>query len=41
MLAVMVRGQAPASVLPQLGILLAFAVVVTVLARLMFRWDDD
>jgi ABC-2 type transport system permease protein len=41
MLAVMVRGQAPTSVLPQLGILLAFAVVVTVIARLMFRWDDD
>jgi len=41
MLAVMVRGQPPSSVVPQLGILLAFAVVVTVIARLMFRWDDD
>jgi ABC-2 type transport system permease protein len=41
MLNVMVRGQGPASVLPQLGILLGFAVVVSVIAIALFRWDDD
>jgi ABC-2 type transport system permease protein len=41
MLSVMVRGEGPVDVLPQMGILLAFAVVVTVIARLLFRWDDD
>lgn len=40
MLAVMVRGQGPASVLPQIGILLGFAVVVSAIAVAMFRWDD-
>jgi ABC-2 type transport system permease protein len=40
MQAVMVRGQGPAAVLPQLGILLAFAVVVSVIAVALFRWDD-
>jgi ABC-2 type transport system permease protein len=40
MQAVMVRGQPPAAVLPQLGILLAFAVVVSVIAVALFRWDD-
>jgi ABC-2 type transport system permease protein len=37
---VMVRGQGPASVLPQLGLLLGFAVVVSAVAVLLFRWDD-
>ena len=40
MLAVMVRGQGPAAVLPQIGILLAFAVVVSAIAVAIFRWDD-
>ena len=40
MLAVMVRGQGPAAVLPQLGILLGFAVVVSAIAIAMFQWDD-
>jgi ABC-2 type transport system permease protein len=37
---VMVRGKAPSSVLPQLGILLAFAVVLSAVAVRAFRWDD-
>jgi ABC-2 type transport system permease protein len=37
---VMVRGQPPAVVLPQLGILLGFAVVVGGIAIALFRWDD-
>ena len=40
MLDVMVRGQGPASALPAIGILLAFAVVLTALATRLFRWDD-
>ncbi len=40
MQAVMVRGEGPASVLPQMGLLLAFAVVVTGIAALLFKWDD-
>jgi ABC-2 type transport system permease protein len=40
MLDVMVRGQGPAAVLPQLGILLAFAVVVGAIAVALFRWED-
>ncbi len=40
MQAVMVRGQGPASVLPQIGILLAFAVVVSAIAIALFRWED-
>jgi ABC-2 type transport system permease protein len=40
MLAVMVRGQGPSAVLPQIGILLAFAVVVSAIAVALFRWDD-
>ena len=40
MLAVMVRGDGPASVLPQLGILLAFAVVLAGAAAMLFKWDD-
>jgi ABC-2 type transport system permease protein len=40
MLDLMVRGRSPVSVLPELGILLGFAVVLSVVAALMFRWDD-
>jgi ABC-2 type transport system permease protein len=40
MLDVMVRGQAPAAVLPELGILLGFAVVFGGIAVALFRWDD-
>ncbi len=40
MLDVMVRGRSPVSVLPEIGILLAFAVVLSAIAALMFRWDD-
>jgi ABC-2 type transport system permease protein len=36
----MVRGQGPAAVLPQLGILLGFAVVVSAIAVALFQWDD-
>ena len=37
----MVRGKGPASALPQIGILLAFALVVGFVAtrRRIFRWD--
>jgi ABC-2 type transport system permease protein len=40
LLAVMVRGQGFTDVLPQFGILLAFAVVVSGIAMALFRWDD-
>jgi ABC-2 type transport system permease protein len=40
MLDVMVRGKSPLSVLPQIGILLGFAVVLSVIAARLFRWDD-
>ena len=40
LLAVMVRGQPPASVLPQMGILLGFAVVVSAISVALFRWED-
>jgi ABC-2 type transport system permease protein len=40
MLDVMVRGKGPASVLPDLGILAGFAIVVSLLATRLFRWDD-
>ena len=40
MQAVMVRGEGPASVLPALGILAGFTVVVSALAIRLFRWDD-
>jgi ABC-2 type transport system permease protein len=40
MLGVMVRGEGPASALPAIGVLLAFAVVVGVIAAMLFRWDD-
>jgi ABC-2 type transport system permease protein len=38
--AVMVRGQGPLSVLPQIGILLGFAVVVSAIALTLFSWED-
>ncbi len=40
MLKVMARGSGPASVLPEMGILLAFALVATVLAIRVFRWEQ-
>ncbi len=40
MLDVMVRGEGPLVILPQLGILLGFAVVVGAIAVAVFQWDD-
>jgi ABC-2 type transport system permease protein len=40
MLDVMVRDKSPVSVLPQIGILLGFAVVLSAIAARLFRWDD-
>jgi ABC-2 type transport system permease protein len=40
MTAVLSRGASAFSVLPQFGLLLAFAAVVTVVAVRLFRWDD-
>jgi ABC-2 type transport system permease protein len=40
MLDVMVRGKGPASVLPELGILLGFTVVISGVAALLFRWEE-
>jgi ABC-2 type transport system permease protein len=40
MLDVMVRGKGPESVLPELGILAGFAIIVSLLAARLFRWDD-
>ncbi len=40
MLDVMVRGEGPLAVLPQIGILLGFTVVVGAIAVSVFRWDD-
>ncbi len=40
MLKVLARGDGPASVLPEMGILLAFALVATVLAVRIFRWEQ-
>jgi hypothetical protein len=34
------RGQGPGDVVPQLAILLGFAVVVSALAVALFRWED-
>ncbi|HEX6470999.1 MAG TPA: ABC transporter permease [Streptosporangiaceae bacterium] len=39
MLDVMVRGEGPASVLPQVAILLGFALVAALLAARIFRWE--
>jgi ABC-2 type transport system permease protein len=38
--AVMVRGESPVSVLPQMGVLLGFAVVVSAIALTLFSWED-
>ncbi|OLE29332.1 MAG: ABC transporter [Actinobacteria bacterium 13_1_20CM_3_71_11] len=40
MLDVMVRDKPPLSVLPEMGILLGFAVVLGGIAAWLFRWDD-
>jgi ABC-2 type transport system permease protein len=40
MLDVMVRGRGPAAVLPELGLLAGFAIVVSLIATRLFRWDD-
>ncbi|MEO3853451.1 ABC transporter permease [Acrocarpospora sp. B8E8] len=40
MLDVMVRGQGPASILPELGIILGFGLVIGLIAVFLFRWDD-
>jgi ABC-2 type transport system permease protein len=40
MLGVMVRGKGPASVLPEVGILLVFAVVIAAAAAALFRWEE-
>ncbi|HEX9063816.1 MAG TPA: ABC transporter permease [Streptosporangiaceae bacterium] len=37
---VMARGEGPASALPAIGILLGFALVITLIAVRAFRWDD-
>jgi ABC-2 type transport system permease protein len=39
MLDVMVRGRTPEVVLPEIGILVAFAVVLTALSAKLFKWD--
>jgi ABC-type multidrug transport system permease subunit len=41
MIKVIARGQGPASVLPQIGILLAFALVAAVIAVRVFRWEQN
>jgi len=40
LLDVMVRNRTPDAVLPELGLLLGFALVVSLLATRLFRWDD-
>lgn len=40
MLDVLARGEGMSSALPQMGILLGFALVVATIAVRMFRWDD-
>lgn len=37
---VLARGDGPAAVLPQLGVLLGFALVIALIAIRLFRWDD-
>ena len=39
MLDVMVRGEGPASALVPIGILAAFAIVVTLISARLFRWE--
>lgn len=41
MIKVIARGEGPASVLPQIGILLGFALVATLLAVRVFRWEQN
>ena len=41
MLDVMVRGQGPSAAFAPIGILLAFAAVVTLVAVRLFRWEAD
>jgi len=41
MMDVMVRGEGPASALAPMGILAAFAVVVTLIAARLFRWETS
>jgi len=40
MLDTMVRGEGPSAALVPMGILLAFAIVITAIASRLFRWDD-
>lgn len=40
MLDVMARDKGPVDVLPEIGILLGFAVVLTAIASRLFKWDD-
>jgi len=40
MLDTMVRGQGATSALVPIAVLLGFAIVVTAIASLLFRWDD-
>jgi ABC-2 type transport system permease protein len=40
MLDVLARGDGPGAALPQLGLLLGFALVVALVAVRLFRWDD-
>jgi ABC-2 type transport system permease protein len=40
MLDTMVRGQGPSSALVPIAVLLAFAIVVTAIASVLFRWDE-
>jgi len=40
LLDVMVRGQPPTSVLPQIGVLAGFAIVVSAVSIALFRWED-
>lgn len=37
---VLARGDGPVTVLPQLGLLLGFALVIALIAIRLFRWDD-
>jgi ABC-2 type transport system permease protein len=41
MLDVMVRGEGPGSALVPMGILAAFAIVVTLVAARLFRWETS
>jgi ABC-2 type transport system permease protein len=40
MLDVMVRGKGPISVLPEIGILLGFTLVISAIAAALFRWEE-